>query len=149
MGEELRRLTIYLLRSFLLQIVLFAVAILPAWARPHSHSLKPDKPVEPGYVYALAAANHFLQAWQTGDLESGMVELSDGIRRSQSAELVEHFFSEAKDRAYEITRGHGQVGRYTFPVVLFDIRGLSSTRKISQIVMMETGKNDWVVDRLP
>jgi len=131
---------------------LFLLAVFsPAsvWARTHSHSAE-EGPLDPGYVFALAAANHFLHAWQTGDLETGMVLLSDGLRHSQNADKVEQFFSSGKDRAFEITRGHGHLGRYSFPVVLVTPRGSSHvTRRFSEIVLVETGKNDWVVDKLP
>ncbi|MGA2202526.1 MAG: hypothetical protein ABSG40_11245 [Terriglobales bacterium] len=101
-------------------------------------------------MFALAAANHFLQAWQTGDLEHGMVLLSDGIRHSQNADKIDQFFSNANDRAFEITRGHGHSGRYSFPVVLVTPRGSSHvTRRFSEIILIDTGKDDWVVDKLP
>ncbi len=128
----------------------------PAWARSNSHPVKETNPLGPDYVFALAAANHFLHAWQTGDLENGMVQLSDGIRHSQNADKLEQFFSggqdqdKNKDRAFEITRGHGHPGRYSFPVVLITSRGSSHvSRKFSEITVVETGKNDWVVDKLP
>ena len=108
---------------------------------------------DPGYVLALATVNHFLHAWQTGDIENGMVQLSNGLRRVQDADKVEQFFYDAdadvKDRAFEIARGHGQPGRYSFPVVLIEIRGPRITRKVSELIVVETGKNDWVVDKLP
>ena len=120
------------------------------WAGSHSHPAKQADPSDPGYVFALGAANHFLHAWQTGDLENGMVMLSDGIRHSQNADKLEQFFSNATDRAFEITRGHGHPGRYSFPVVLVTPRGSSHvTRRFSEIILVETGKNDWVVDKLP
>jgi hypothetical protein len=100
-------------------------------------------------VFALAAANHFLEAWQTGDLEAGMVLLSDRVRHSQNAEKLEQFFSSGTDRAFEITRGHGHPGRYGFPIVLVTPRGSHITRRFSEIILVETGKNDWVVDKLP
>jgi len=100
-------------------------------------------------VFALAAANHFLHAWQTGDLENGMVLLSDGIRHSQNADKLEQFFSNPKDRAFEIARGHGHKGRYSFPVVLVTAGASHLTRRSSEIILVETGKNDWVVDKLP
>jgi len=87
------------------------------------HPAKQEAPPDPGYVFALAAANHFLHAWQTGDVENGMVQLSDGIRHSQSADKLEQFFSSGTERAFEITRGSGHHGRYSFPVVLVTIRG--------------------------
>jgi len=131
---------------------LFLLAVFPTapvWARSHSHSAE-EGPLDPGYVFALAAANQFLHAWQTGDLEAGMVLLSDGVRHSQNADKLEQFFSNGKDRAFEITRGHGHQGRYSFPLVLVTPRGSSHvTRRFSEIVLVETGKNDWVVDKLP
>ena len=120
------------------------------WTGAHSHPAKGAGPSDPSYVFALAAANHFLHAWQTGDLESGTVLLSDGIRHSQNADKLELFFSNATNRAFEITRGHGHQGRYSFPVVLVTTRGSSHvTRKFSEVILVETGKNDWVVDKLP
>ncbi len=123
--------------------------IAPVWARAHSHPARQADPLDPGYVFALAAANHFLHAWQTGDLENGMVLLSDSIRHSQNVDKLEQLFSNGKDRAFEITRGHGHPGRYSFPVVLVTHRGSHVTRKFSEIVVVETGKDDWVVDKLP
>jgi hypothetical protein len=121
----------------------------PVWAGSHSHLVKQETPSEPGYVFALAAANHFMHAWQTGDLENGTVLLSDGIRRSQNADTLEQFFSTGTERAFEITRGHGDGGRYSFPVVLVTPRGFHISRKFSEITLVEAGKNDWVVDKLP
>ena len=122
---------------------------VPLWAGSHSHPAKQEAPSDPGYVFALGAANHFLHAWQTGDLENGTVQLSDGIRHSQNADKLEQFFSSDAGRAFEIARGHGHPGRYSFPVVLVTSRGSHVTRRSSEIVVIETGKNDWVVDRLP
>jgi len=122
------------------------------WAGSNSHPAKQSAPSDPGYVFALAAANHFLHDWQTGDAENGMVMLSDSLRHSQGADRVEEFFSNATNRAFEITRGKGHAGRYIFPVVLVTPRGSSSTRitrKFSEIVLIDAGKNDWVVDKLP
>jgi hypothetical protein len=65
---------------------------VPVWARSHSHPAKQENPSDPGYVFALAAANHFLHAWQTGDVENGMVLLGDHVRHLQNADKVEQFF---------------------------------------------------------
>jgi hypothetical protein len=131
-------------------VLLTIFDITPPSARSTNHPTKQSTPSDPDYVFALAAANRFLHAWQTGDVENGMVLLSDGLRRSQNAEQAERFFSNATDRAFEITRGKGHAGRYTFPVVLVTPRGSSRiTRKFSEIVLIDTGKNDWVVDKLP
>jgi hypothetical protein len=124
-----------------------------AWAGPHKHVVKQESPADPGYVLALASVNHFLHAWQTGDIENGMVQLSNGLRRAEDADKVEQFFYDAdadvKDRAFEIAHGHGQPGRYSFRVVLIGIQGSRITRKVSEVIVVETGKNDWVVDKLP
>ena len=100
-------------------------------------------------MFALTAANHFLHAWQTGDLEDGTVLLSDGIRQSQNADKLEQFFSNATNRAFEITRGHGHQGRYRFPLVLVTLRGSHVTRRFSEVILIESGRDDWVVDKLP
>jgi hypothetical protein len=139
---------LFLLMGFLAGILL----VLPAarvWARSHSHSAEPSITSDPGYCVALAAADRFLQAWQTGDVENGMVLVGDSVRHSQNADKLEQFFSNAKDRAFEITRGHGRPGRYSFPVVLVTARGSHVTRRFSEITLVDAGKNDWVVDKLP
>jgi hypothetical protein len=128
-------------------LAIFLTVSVPA--RSNDHPGKQADASDPGYAFALGAANHFLHAWQTGDVENGMVLLSDHIRRTQNPDQLEHFFSNATDRAFEITRGHGHRGRYSFPVVLVTTRGSHVTRKFSEIIMVETGKNDWVVDKLP
>ena len=132
-----------LLATFLLLLM------TPAWARTHKTPAKQADPSDPGYVFALGAANHFLHAWQSADLENGTVLLSDGIRRAQNADKLEQFFSSGKDRGFEIARGHGHAGGYSFPVVLVTSRGSKNTRRSSEIILIETGKNDWVVDKLP
>jgi len=121
----------------------------PVSARSSSHPAKQADISDPGYAFALAAANHFLHAWQTADAENGMVMLSDHIRHTQNPDQLEQFFLNGTDRACEITRGHGHPGRYSFPVVLVTPRGSRVTRKFSEIILIETGKNDWVVDKLP
>jgi hypothetical protein len=135
-----------------LAVCLFLLTVfptMPVWAGSHSHPAKQETPTDPGYVFALAAASHFLHAWQTGDMENGMVLLSDGIRHTQNADKLEQFFSPGAERAFEITRGHGHSGLYNFPVVLVTLHGSHVTRKASEIILVETGKNDWVVDKLP
>jgi len=118
----------------------------PLWAR------KPrPKPttIDPSYVSALAVTNRFLHAWQSGDLEAGMVLISDRARHSLNPEAFEDFFSSQATRGFEITRGAGGRGRYRFPVVLVTTRGKQVQRKYSQITITDAGKNDWVIDKLP
>ena len=129
--------------------VCLLLATVPVWARSHSHPAKQESSSDPGYVYALAAANRFLHAWQTGDAEAGMVLLGDRVRRSQNADQLEQFFANATGRAFEIERGRGHHGRYSFPVVLVTSAGSHVTRRSSEIILIDAGKNDWVVDKLP
>ncbi len=82
-------------------------------------------------------------------MENGTVLLSDEIRKTQNADKLEQFFSTGTERAFEITRGHGHSGLYSFPVVLVTLRGSHVTRKFSEIVLVETGKNEWAADKLP
>ncbi len=114
---------------------------LPMWAGG-SHKRHSNAPTaaDPGYVFALATANRFLHAWQMGDLETGMVLLSDQVRHSQDPEKFEQFF---------FTRGQGNRGRYRFAIVLVTAAGSHVRRRYSEIIVVDTGKNDWVVDKLP
>src|SRR5713226_5444986 len=93
-------------------ILLLSLPMWPGGSRKHHSS--PSAPTDPDYVFALATANRFLHAWQTGDLETGMVLLSDRVRHSQDPEKFEQFFSGDPDRDFEITRGQGNRGRYRF-----------------------------------
>jgi hypothetical protein len=90
-----------------------------------------------------------MHAWQTGDLEGGTVLLSDHVRRSSNPDEIEQFFSGSADRAFEITHGKRNRGRFRFPVVLLTREGRRVHRKFSEIVLVNTGKNDWAVDTLP
>jgi hypothetical protein len=132
-----------------LAAILLLFVPLQSWGGSRPHSAKPTAINDSGYVFALGTANRFLHAWQTGDLETGMVLLSDHVRRSQNAETLEELFSSGSDRAYEIGRGKGHPGRYRFPVVLVTKTGGGLHRTLSEIILVHTGKNDWTVDKLP
>ena len=133
--------------KFLLTATLFL--LVPMQLSAAHKRTKPAASPDPGYAAALATADHLLHAWQTGDLEAGMVLLDDRVRRSQDPEKFEEFFSGSDTRAFEIAHGTGRRGRYSFPVVLFTIRSNQVHRKFSEIVLVDTGKNDWAVDKLP
>src|ERR1700722_16769900 len=110
--------------------------------------------LDDSYVPALAAADHFLQAWQSGDAENGMALLSSHAKEKATADVLDTFFSAdsaANNRAYEIGRGKMlKRGRYGFPVVLVGAgRDAHARRRFSSLVLVNTGHNDWAVDRLP
>jgi len=74
---------------------LFLLSVFPAslaWAGPHGHPAQPSDLSDPGYVFALAAANPLSLRLANADLEAGMVLLSDGIRHSQNPDKIERFF---------------------------------------------------------
>jgi hypothetical protein len=125
--------------------LLALVTITPVWAKSRKPAPTPDS----GYVVALSTANRFLVAWQSGDLANGIVLVSDGIRHTQNADKFEEFFSGDSDRAFEIGAGRGNHRRYNFPVVLVTAKGSQLSRHSSFMVLVSSGKNDWVVDKLP
>jgi hypothetical protein len=123
---------------------------LPTWGGgSHNHHPSPTLSNDREYILALATADLFLHAWQVGDFENGMILLSDRVRHSQDPDNVEQFFSGNSGRAFEITRGRGSRGRYRFSLVLLTATGSHVRRRVSEIVVISTGKNDWVVDKLP
>jgi hypothetical protein len=108
--------------------------------------------VERAYVPALAAADHLLQDWQSGDVENGMALLTSHAKEMASPDVVEKFFTNPGPSAYEIGRGKLlKRGRYEFPVVLFTSasKDVRTRRRFSSIVVVNTGNNDWAVDKLP
>jgi hypothetical protein len=128
-------------------ILCFSLPLSPLAAKT-----APASAMDPSYVAALAATDHFLQAWQSGDVENGMVLLTSHAKEAATTDVVDRFFSNAVPLAYEIGRGKlVKRGRYEFPVVLVS-GGSKSTRwrrRFSSIMVVDTGNNDWAVDKLP
>lgn len=121
---------------------------LSASSAKNRPALAPDS----GYVLALAAADHFLQAWQAGDLENGMALLTGNAKDAANRDVVERFFSNPEPFGYEINRGKlAKHGRYEFPVVLVTVpsKNVRAHRRVSTVVVVNTGNNDWAVDKLP
>lgn len=94
-------------------------------------------------------ANRFLHAWQVGNVADGMVLLGDSVRHAETPEKLETFFSPGTERGFELGRGTGRRGRYEFPVALLSPRGSRVFRRATTLVVVSTGKNDWVIDKLP
>ena len=79
-----------------------------------------------------------------------MVLLTGRAKEKATTEVVEKFFSNPIPSAYEIGRGKLlKRGRYEFPVVLVGTSKNHASRRFSSIVIVDTGKNDWAVDKLP
>jgi len=132
-------------------IVILLVTVFPvqAWCGGHRQPAKAPAVTDPGYVLALGAANRFLHAWEIGDLESGMLLLSDRARTTLNADAMEEYFAAGEDRGFEIQRGSGRAGRYRFPVALVTKQKNTARRIATEIVLVNTGRNEWAVDRLP
>ena len=87
------------------------------------------------------------------DHESGLLMTSDSAKEKTSSEKLEEFFSpdSSTQRAFQIARGKKlKQGRYTFPVALFERKPEGPLRsRNSQIIVIQTGKDEWAVDKLP
>ncbi|MGC2543760.1 MAG: hypothetical protein WA372_21345, partial [Candidatus Sulfotelmatobacter sp.] len=96
--------------------------VAPASRRPWQHALvffisqllllsplaaktHPAHDLDSGYVPALAAADRFLQAWQSGDAENGIALLTGRAKEAATADGIDKFFSNSAPSAYEIGRG--------------------------------------------
>jgi len=131
------------LSSLILCVSLFLLSPLAA-------KTPPARALEPGYAVALAAADHFLQAWQSGDVENGIALLSTHAKETATTDVIEKFFSNSDPAAYEVGRGKLlKRGRYEFPVVLVSTSKNHARLRFSSIVIVDTGRNDWAVDKLP
>lgn len=115
-----------------------------------SAKVHPASALDAEYVSALATADHFMQAWQSGDAESGIALLTGHAKKNENMNDLEKFFSAADPSAYEIDRGKRvKHGRYEFPIVLVSRSSQTVHRKFSSIIVINTGNNDWAVDKLP
>ena len=131
----------------LLPLILSICFLVSAEARTRSAPAV----VDGDYVSALAAANRFLAAWQAQDQENGLVMLTNAAKEHVSEDRLEECFSPGRDAAYEINRGRRlESGRYVFPVTLFEPATGHRTRpRVSQMIVVRSGQDDWAVDRLP
>jgi hypothetical protein len=137
-------LSLSALRSWL---CLLSMVLSPLLASSKTQSVPP---LDSSYVSALAAADRLLQAWQTADMEHGMALLTTHAKQLATSDQVEKFFSSAGASSYEITRGKLlHRGRYEFPVALIDASRRQARRHFSTIIVVNTGNNDWAIDKLP
>lgn len=80
-----------------------------------------------------------------------MALLTSHAKEKVTTDILEGFFSNSNPSAYEIERGKLlRPGRYEFTVVL--VSGAAKAharRRLSSIIVVNTGHNDWAVDKLP
>jgi hypothetical protein len=139
------------IQSLFAMLVLSAIlsCSLSLFAATRSLSTK-STTISADYLHALAAADRFLQAWQGGDIETGLVMLTAQAKKTTSHDEIEKAFSTSTPSAYEIDRGKLlRGGRYEFPIVLMGASTKRPRRRFTCIVVLNTGHNDWAVDKLP
>lgn len=115
-------------------------------------SSKPAGSIDSGYVSALATANRFLQAWQTEDHEAGLLLVSDDAKNRTSEDRFEKFFDPGGNlqRGFQVGQGSKiKAGRYSFPVKLYERSDGQSHVRTSQLLVVDSGGKEWVIDRLP
>jgi hypothetical protein len=150
LGEGFRRMT----PASRLKPLSSLMVCMSLWLLPSASTAKPrtQAALNPEYVAALSAADRFLQAWQSNDTENGVALLTSGAKNVATTDGIDRFFSNPAPSAYEIGRGKlVKQGRYEFPVVLVLSASDRSRvrRRFSTVVMVNTGSNDWAVDKLP
>jgi len=137
---------------------LFAILLISSFAILYSSSLSAATRTAPArasaagadYIRALAAADRFLQAWQGQDVETGTVLLTSHAKDKINQDEFDQLFTNSSPGAYEIE--HGKLlrrGCYEFPIVLLNGSPKKMQRHFSNIIVLNTGHNDWAVDKLP
>lgn len=132
-----------------LWLIILCAVLLPSTSAAKT---PPRSALDPGYLFALATADRYLQAWQSGEVETGMTLLTSHAKQRVTTDILEDIFSAQGPLAYEIGRGKMlRRGRYEFPVVLVGpaLSSKHARRRFSKIVILDTGNNDWAVDKLP
>ncbi len=140
--------------AFLLAMGLALSAPSLAKARKHKPPVQPKAATQPNdahYIAGLATANRFLAAWQSNDQPAALPLLTKRAKQQSTEEGVDQFFSGSSLRGFEITHGLAlRPGRYQFPIVLLQVDDAGHThRRMSDVIVTNTGGNDWAVDRLP
>jgi hypothetical protein len=152
MASKLPILTSVRMRALIAVLIVLWIALsVAAAARTRAGRSHPARDDE--YIFALAAANRFLQAWQTHDQETGVLLLTNAAKQHCSEDRLNSLFSSNSQAAYEIGRGRKLRGtRYLFPVTIFahaHARSGSVRVHHSDLIITKMGRADWAVDKLP
>jgi hypothetical protein len=124
-------------------------------ASPQTWAKKRKAPAQPAadsnYVAGLATANRLLDAWQNNDLAGAMPLITNRAKQQATEEGLDKLFSGPTMRAFEISRGRSlRPDSYQFSIVLLQADDSGHTRRrFAELVVINTGKNDWAVDKLP
>jgi len=134
--------------SYLFAIALTFLVPPVASAKKHKAALQPT---DSNYIAALATANRFLATWQDNDQAGAMPWITNRAKQQSTEEGVDKLFSGSSTRAFEISRGRlMRQGRYHFSIVLLQNDDSGHTRRrFTELIITNTGNNDWAVDKLP
>lgn len=134
--------------SCLIAVALAFFASPVAWAKKHKAA---TQPTDSNYIAALATANRFLATWQDNDQAAAMPWITNRAKQQSTEEGVDKLFSGSSIRAFEISRGRlVRRGRYQFSIVLLQNDDSGHTRRrFTELIITNTGNNDWAVDKLP
>ena len=139
----------------LTRVVSCLIAIALAFFLPPVASAKKHKaaiqPADSNYIAALATANRFLATWQDNDQAAAMPWITNRAKQQSTEEGVDKLFSGSSTRAFEISPGRlVRQGRYQFSIVLLQNDDSGHTRRrFTELIITNTGNNDWAVDKLP
>ena len=120
-----------------------------AWGKRHKVAVA--APADSNYLGGLSAANRFLAAWQSNDQASAIPLITNRAKQQTTEDGLDKLFSGPSARAFEITRGRAlRPGRFQFSIVLLQSDDSGHTRRrFAELIVVNTGKNDWAVDKLP
>jgi hypothetical protein len=107
--------------------------------------------IDSDYAGALAAADRFLHAWQTQGSRKRTVDAhrcgKGAFVRTAAAGV---FLARGRGGLPDQWREEVESGRYAFPVALLESPAKGQVRRrYSEIIVMRTRTQDWVVDKMP
>ncbi len=132
--------------------LVLALTLASGLAAKTKRSSKSANSTDSEYVSALATANRFLHAWRSEDHEAGLLLVSDDAKSRTSEDRFEKFFEPGGNvqRGFQVGQGAKvKAGRYSFPVKLYERNAGQSHVRTSQLLVVKSGGDEWVIDRLP
>ena len=114
-------------------------------------------PVDDHYILALSAADEFLHAWATRDVEAGRATLTPAAVGRYSAEGLATLIqgvSSPHHESYEIGPGHRETPtKYVFDVIQYEYltnMNVNEPRPApARLVVVEIAPNSWRIDEFP
>jgi len=129
----------------------------PSTQRPAAPASSAAVTVDDGYILALGVADGFMHAWAARDLAAAKTLLSPAALKKHSAGDLASLIqgtSSPHHQSYEIGPGRKlSAAKYAFDVIEYDyLTGMNAhdpRPTPSQIVVIQSGANAWLVDEFP